>query len=125
MAQVLQAYPITHPNQAVPPVHVGLYVGRGAMSQAQLTNEETSWMQNTASETMLNQLAQQEARRQSWRYLYGHDSTLLSVIFTLLIVVFMLLVIRLLFIVAMRLLPLRKSTADIASSRVVIVQSHH
>lgn len=97
MAQVLQVFEVPHPNEALPAEELGLYSGRDGMGQSHLTAAETSWMEHQSTESMLQQIEEAEARRGSWKYLWGNDTILLRILTVMIIAVFMTLVFRLLY----------------------------
>jgi hypothetical protein len=102
MSRINAVFEITHPNDAVPPLQTGLYVGRDGIAQSLLGDSDTSWISKLSPDAVLNELASQETRRSSLRYLYGHESSVMAFVFLCILAVGLLLSVRLLYIILAR-----------------------
>jgi hypothetical protein len=97
MARVEAVYEIVDANQANPPQEVGLYVGKNGVGQTHLTDLDTKWMEKASKEQILQHIVDQETRRRSPWYLYGHENDLLTILFIIMVLLFIFIVLRLVF----------------------------
>ncbi len=95
MAQVLAQFQVAHPHEAIAAAKLGLYVGLDGMAQSGLSASDVEWLRSLPRELLLSFVDDEQARRASWRTLWGHESDAMTFVAALMAIVFVLLVARL------------------------------